>query len=74
MKPWPLSLRLYGAAMALAEPMGPWLLRRRARRGKEDPARLGERTGKGSQTRPPGPLVWIHAVSVGESLSHLPLV
>ncbi len=74
MKPWPLSLRLYGAGMALAEPLGPWLLRRRARRGKEDPARLAERTGKASRSRPPGPLVWIHAVSIGESLSHLPLV
>ena len=74
MSPWPLSLRLYGAGMAVAEPLGPWLLRRRARRGKEDAARLGERMGRTSQARPPGPLVWIHAVSVGESLSHLPLV
>ena len=74
MSSWPLSLRLYGAGMALAEPLGPWLLGRRARRGKENPVRLGERMGRASQARPPGPLVWIHAVSVGESLSHLPLL
>jgi 3-deoxy-D-manno-octulosonic-acid transferase len=72
--PWPLSLRLYGAAIALAEPAAPRLLARRARRGKEDPARLGERLGRASVPRPAGGLVWIHAVSVGESLSHLPLV
>ena len=74
MSRWPLSLRLYGAAMAVAEPLGPWLLKGRARRGKEDPARLGERLGRASAPRPEGALVWIHAVSVGESLSHLPLV
>ena len=74
MSPWPLSLRLYGAGMALAEPLAPWLLARRARRGKEDPARLGERLGHAGVPRPEGLLVWIHAVSVGESLSHLPLV
>ena len=71
---WPLSLSLYGAGMALAEPLAPWLLRRRAHLGKEDAARLGERLGRASAPRPGGPLAWIHAVRVGESLSHLPLV
>ena len=74
MTSWPLSLRLYAAGTALAEPLAPGLLARRARRGKEDPARIGERLGRASVPRPEGPLVWIHAVSVGESLSHLPLV
>lgn len=69
-----MSLRLYQAATAIAEPLAPWLLQRRAARGKEDPVRLGERLGKSSAPRPDGQLVWIHAVSVGESLSHLPLV
>lgn len=74
MNSWPLSLRLYGAATALGEPLAPGLLRRRANRGKEDPVRMGERLGRASASRPDGPLAWIHAVSVGESLSHLPLV
>ena len=70
----PAPLALYGLATGLFEPFAPMLLGRRARRGKEDPVRLGERLGRASIARPSGKLVWIHAVSVGESLSHLPVV
>lgn len=69
-----LSLTLYRLAVTLLEPFTPAILKGRARRGKEDAARLGERLGRASVARPDGPLVWIHAVSVGESLSVLPLV
>jgi 3-deoxy-D-manno-octulosonic-acid transferase len=48
-------------------------LRRRAPRGKEDAARLGERLGHASVARPEGPVAWLHGVSVGESLSLIPL-
>jgi 3-deoxy-D-manno-octulosonic-acid transferase len=69
----PLPLRLYRLATALAEPFAPLALKARLGRGKEDPARIGERLGRASLPRPQGPLVWIHGASVGESLSHLPL-
>jgi 3-deoxy-D-manno-octulosonic-acid transferase len=69
-----LSLGLYRAATGLLEPIVPSLLAGRARKGKEDPARIAERLGRAEVTRPDGPLVWLHGASVGESLSILPLV
>ena len=46
----------------------------RASRGKEQHARRHERYGKSSLPRPDGPLVWIHAVSVGETNAVLGLI
>jgi 3-deoxy-D-manno-octulosonic-acid transferase len=70
----PLSLAAYRLATSLAAPLARPLLEARARRGKEDTERLGERLGHASAPRPNGPLVWLHAVSVGESVSLLPLI
>ena len=42
--------------------------------GKEHPDRISERRGEASVPRPPGPLVWFHAASVGESLSLINLI
>ena len=72
--PRPLSLTLYALATWAAEPLTPWLLRRRAGLGKEDAERLGERRGVAGRARPPGPLVWLHGSSVGEALSMAPLI
>lgn len=66
--------RCYAALATLAAPaLLPWL-RRRARRGKEIAARLAEREGIDATPRPPGTLVWLHAASVGESVSILPVL
>lgn len=65
---------LYRLASAAAGPVLPLFLRSRMRAGKEDPARLSERKGIASLPRPDGPLVWIHAASVGETMSSLILI
>lgn len=69
-----IPLRAYLTIGRIAEPAVRRWLKRRAARGKEDPARLGERFGTASQVRPEGRLVWFHAASVGESLSILDLI
>jgi 3-deoxy-D-manno-octulosonic-acid transferase len=65
---------LYRAVSILGGPLIDVYLKRRMLRGKEDPDRAGERRGLAGVSRPAGPLVWLHAASVGESLSLLPLM
>lgn len=74
MKGGSLPLSLYRSATAGLVFLAPALVNWRKRRGKEDPQRLGERSGISDRARPPGQLVWLHGASVGESIALLPLV
>lgn len=67
-------MSLYRLLLRPASPLLRHMLARRLARGKEDSARLGERMGHASLARPQGQLVWLHAASVGESLSLLALI
>ncbi|MBK8456014.1 MAG: lipid IV(A) 3-deoxy-D-manno-octulosonic acid transferase [Phyllobacteriaceae bacterium] len=72
---WARSLlTTYRLAGAAAYPMiGPYVAWRAAK-GKEDPARRRERYGFASRERPPGPVVWVHAASIGETSAVMPLI
>jgi 3-deoxy-D-manno-octulosonic-acid transferase len=69
-----MMLALYAATTAAAAPVLRLLLRRRVARGKEVAARLAERWGAEASPRPPGRLLWLHAASVGETISVLPVL
>ena len=69
---WPFVV--WAGAGLVAEPALRLLLHRRLHLGKELPGRLGERRGIDPSPRPEGRLIWLHAASVGETLSLLPLL
>ncbi len=69
-----MLLRLYRGLLGLAVPALRWHLRRRAARGKEIATRLAEREGIDPTSRPAGKVLWVHAASVGEAISVLPLL
>ena len=65
---------LWAMAASAAAPLLRVMLRRRLRRGKEIAGRLAERRGIDPTPRAPGRLLWLHAASVGESVSILPVL
>ena len=65
---------LYSALTRPLAPLAVAYLAQRRERGKEDPIRFRERLGISRVTRPEGPLIWIHAASVGEATAVLGLI
>ncbi len=67
-------LTAYRFAGAAAYPLiGPYVAWRTSQ-GKEDRARSRERYGMAGRPRPEGPLIWMHAASVGETIAVVPVI
>jgi 3-deoxy-D-manno-octulosonic-acid transferase len=70
-----LAGTVWALAATLAAPALRLMLRRRAAQGREIPARMHERFGiERCEDRPAGKLLWLHAASVGEMVSVLPVL
>jgi 3-deoxy-D-manno-octulosonic-acid transferase len=65
---------VYRGLTTLLGPAVRLYLGHRRAQGKEDALRFPEREGRASRVRPPGPLLWIHAASIGEAVSTLSLI
>ena len=68
------GLAAYSVWSRISGPAWSAIFRRRLALGKEDPLRGQERFGMAGSTRRPGPLIWLHAASVGEAQSVLGLI
>jgi 3-deoxy-D-manno-octulosonic-acid transferase len=65
---------LYRAITLFLSPFLPLYLYYRVKIGKEDGNRIKERYGRTNLMRPSNKLIWIHAASMGEAQSVMPLV
>lgn len=68
------QFRTYLCLRFVLQPVMYLIVALRVAKGKDDPARSPEKLGKPSQPRPPGKLVWLHAVGLGEVLALRPLI
>ncbi|KAJ9181466.1 hypothetical protein P3X46_009594 [Hevea brasiliensis] len=69
-----LLYKIYRALTYGLTPLVHLHLRWRRRRGLEHPTRWPERLGRPSLPRPSGPLLWFHAVSLGEGMAAIPVI
>lgn len=67
--PRPLALRAYLRLASALAPVWRWGLQRRLQRGKETTHSIQQKLALQMPPRPAGPLVWGHAVGVGESMA-----
>jgi 3-deoxy-D-manno-octulosonic-acid transferase len=63
------ALLSYLRLSQIMTPMWRWTLQKRLQRGKETPLSLAQKWVTAPAPRPPGPLVWGHAVGVGEAMA-----
>eukprot|EP00250_Pteridium_aquilinum_P012229 c20585_g1_i1 orf=22-1365(-) len=68
------AVALYRALTAAASPFLLLHLVWRRRAGLEHALHFPQRLGRASLTRPPGHLLWFHAVSVGEAMAAIPVI
>ena len=69
-----MLLKIYYLISTLLIPFYSIYINSRIKQKKEDPHRYKERYGKPSAVRKNGDLIWIHAASLGECLSALPII
>ncbi|MEO0543661.1 MAG: lipid IV(A) 3-deoxy-D-manno-octulosonic acid transferase [Pseudomonadota bacterium] len=68
------AMQAYRWAGVAAYPLVGTYMRVRASQGKEEASRRGERFGRASMPRVNGPLVWVHAASLGETSAVIALI
>ncbi len=69
-----MLLNLYAGLGRVMPPAARLILAHRRARGREHPDRIAERMGFPRRERLDGPLIWLHAASLGEANSVLPLI